>query len=81
MKNVEFVKALVRVARSWEMEAFEDTSIGVSYLCDAKDLREIALLLARGEERKAQQKAYNLDTIVRDSIPDHVWEFLNRLDS
>lgn len=46
------------------------------YAQDRKDLREVYNLLRQKEFDKAKEKAYWLDTIVRDQIPQDVYNFM-----
>jgi len=43
---------------------------------DCRELREIAGLIRLGKRQQAAMKAHYLDTIVRDSIPGAVWDWL-----
>lgn len=43
---------------------------------DASDLYAIGTLLKKGQVSQAKNLAWSLDTIVRDEIPDDVWDFL-----
>ena len=43
---------------------------------DASDLYAVGTLLKKGQVSQAKTLAWSLDTIVRDEIPDDVWNFL-----
>lgn len=47
-------------------------------LDDRVDLREVFSLFNKGLYTKALDRAMELDTIVRDSIPDEVWEIMEK---
>jgi hypothetical protein len=49
------------------------------YAKDRKDLREVYNLLRQKEFEKAKEKAYWLDTIVRDQIPEDVYNFMDNI--
>ena len=49
----------------------------VAFQGDVDDLLEIASLIEKGEIVKAQRKADNLDTFVRECINDKAWNFLH----
>jgi hypothetical protein len=44
---------------------------------DRDDLHAVADEIARGNFKKALQMADDLDTLVRDEIPQEVWEYLH----
>ena len=44
---------------------------------DASDLYSIGTLIKKGQVNQARNLAYSLDTIVRDEIPQNIWDFLN----
>lgn len=55
----------------WGAESKDpDPSMVKSGMQDAQDLREVAELLSRGALLEARAKAWSLDTIVRDEIPN-----------
>lgn len=67
-------------AKRWLKEGkehFEDETDMVDvYREDVVELNEIADLLDSGNLRKAQTKANDLDTVVREQIPEKVWDQL-----
>lgn len=69
--HITYSKKVAAAADGWEAKAtiFDDDS----YLSDAKDLREISVLLADGDIDEAKERIASLDTIVRDEIPDSVY--------
>lgn len=44
---------------------------------DAKDLRVIGETIAAGDILEARKSVEWLDTIVRDSVPDAVWDYVH----
>ena len=45
---------------------------------DAHDLRKIAYAIEGGHLLAAKQMVLDLDTAVRDEIPECIWDFLNK---
>jgi hypothetical protein len=68
------------------LRAFTDaiTAWSKSPACQkGKDLRallDVLQLIEDGQPVKAYDKAWDLDTIVREQIPDCIWDFWNELD-
>ena len=48
---------------------------------DAKDLKSVYRAMVQANFRKANELAWGLDTIVRESIPGDVWNFMRANDS
>ena len=46
------------------------------YMADRKDLRQIVSLMMSGKIKEASEKAYWLDTIVRDVIPNSAYDYI-----
>jgi hypothetical protein len=46
---------------------------------DYLDLVKIANLINAGEKAKAMKQIYNLDTEVRDYIPQDVWNYCDKI--
>jgi soluble cytochrome b562 len=73
----EMAKQVYQVAKDWQREGDSaDEDMQGAYDSDAKDLNGIGLLIQTGKLDEARQKVRNLDTIVRDQVPDDVWDFL-----
>jgi hypothetical protein len=81
MTNQEAAKALRDAAKSylkWNLDAFKDDAHMIQVArADGRDLREIAKHIRAGEIRVAADKARGLDTLVRDYIPNSVWDHLH----
>lgn len=45
-----------------------------SYSTDRRQLREVYRLYAAGKWKEAKSKAMRMDTILRELIPDHLWD-------
>lgn len=67
--NEKYVSAAIQNSFLGAIENCADKS-------DAKDLKGVYKTMVQGDFRKANELAWRLDTIVRDSIPDDVWGFL-----
>jgi hypothetical protein len=61
--------------RSWPSSSSSDREMRKMASRDAKDIRDIASLVARGRVVDAYDKAYGLDTLVRETVPDRFWKF------
>jgi hypothetical protein len=55
----------------------DDASMIKMYDDDAKDLYAIAALIDAGSFVEALSKSQRLDTVVRETIPDNVWDWLH----
>lgn len=49
---------------------------GKEYQSDADDLRDVAEQLKKGNVKSAWSRANDLDTIVREAIPQKAWDFM-----
>ena len=81
MTNKECAAGIRAAAKKWldnvkDPEVRRDVDFANVYRADAKDLREVAGLVLAGKVKEAAAKAYALDSIVRDHVPDHCWEHL-----
>lgn len=75
----EMIENFKQSIKAWkENEATKD--LKKVYAKDRKDLMEVCKYLRSGKYKEAQQKAYWLDTIVRDQIPNGVWKFMEQFE-
>lgn len=52
----------------------DDADLRKCYTQDRRDLRRVQTLYKRGQWAKAGEFASGLDTLVREMIPDTIWE-------
>ena len=64
---------------AWDKEDVKDyrKNLRLSYQ-DAADLYCIGVLLTQNRIKEARDLADDLDTVVREEIPDAAWEFLHQ---
>lgn len=65
---------LRQAAKEWEEDGI-GTGIEKSYKEDANDLRQVAKMLESGQVKKAINRFYDLDTIVRELAPDELYDW------
>jgi len=67
-------------AKKWEKHGTQmfskDPQMVAAYMKDKADLMMIAALLRKEQYEQALINAGNLDTIVRDTIPQPAWDFM-----
>jgi len=68
----EFEKAI----KGWKADAGDDNEMKQVYAYDRIDLRKILSLIKAGDIKGAWDKAYDLDTVVRDVIPAIVYYYI-----
>jgi len=68
----EFEKAI----KGWKACADDDNEMKRVYISDRKDLRKVLSLIKVGKIEEASIKAYWLDTVVRDVIPNDVYNYI-----
>ena len=61
--------------RGWPSSSPNDREMRKIARTDAQAIRSIATLLRSGQITEAHNRASGLDTIVREIIPDHFWDF------
>lgn len=61
-----------------ESEIKDEDSIVENILYDHKCIAEIVALMIKGKLREAQKYAQELDTVIREMIPEDVWNFLDK---
>ena len=73
-----------KAAKQWRdagYDSFEnDPKMLKVYDTDAKDLKAVASLLDEDKCKEAMNKAYRLDTVVRECIPEPAWDYLQKFD-
>ena len=74
-KQIEKFEKVIRV---WKAEGAmkRDKQMVLCYKNDRKDLRNIVSLIKRGEYEEAGNVAYWLDTVVRDLIPEEIYDVI-----
>jgi len=81
MNNILCARGIRAAATRWLKTASEpdvrcDVDFANCYRSDAKDLREVSTLVRRGKVKEAALAAEQLDTLVRELIPDDCWDYL-----
>lgn len=66
----------VREAASKYRKIYPVKEYGVTISADCKDLRKIASLIRTEKFTEARSAIRNLDTLVREYIPQDVWDWL-----
>ena len=82
MRRREVAREIRSAARSWAENADddeEDRSMAKLYRADAKDLMRVAQLVDAGRIQQARD-ACNMDTIVRDQLPNSFFDLLEKHD-
>lgn len=59
-----------------ELQGDKDPGMLKMYREDIKDLKKVRTLIKNKKYAEAYKKAWQMDTAVRECIPDMVWEFL-----
>lgn len=74
MKTIidEFAESI----RGWTHSAGEGKDMAKVYTADRKALREVLGLFRKKKYKEALEKAWHLDTIVRERIPDRAWSMM-----
>lgn len=62
--------------RLWPSSSSSDREMRKVAARDAKEILAVASLLKSGQVSRAHDRASGLDTIVRESIPDRFWDFV-----
>lgn len=63
------------VDQNWSSSSSSDREMRKMGSRDSKDIRAIAILVKSGKITTAKNKAENLDTIVREILPERFWTF------
>lgn len=80
MRRREVAREIREAARVWEANADEDDrDMANIYRSDAKELMRVAQLVDAGRIQKARD-ACNMDTIVRDQLPNSFFDLLEKHD-
>ena len=58
-----------------------DAHMKKAYAADRKGLKNVLNLFKKGKLKEAYQVAWDLDTIVRDQIPDKVWKIWDEAEN
>lgn len=77
-------KAILRMDQiidSWRASPGEDAEMRKCYTQDRKDLRRVLTLYKRGSWKQAADFADSLDTLVREMIPDPIWDSIQSTNS
>lgn len=76
MTNIDAANKLRAVAEAWQAEATPDMM--EVYESDAEQLRDVAQHIEQGAMAQAGDLAIKLDTILREQIPQDVWDMITR---
>lgn len=68
--------ALRDAAWRWQNPEAPDAEMDACYAEDRRDLLAVADLIEDGLPKVAAGAAHRLDTLIRDQIPEGVWELL-----
>lgn len=69
----EIIEEFEESIRGWTHSAGEGKDMAKAYTADRKALREVLSLFRKKKFKEALEKAWRLDTIVRERIPDRAW--------
>ena len=73
----KMIKEFESEIKDWCEDAEEtDPEMIKAYEDDREDLEYIRDLMVEGDYDYAAQRAGDLDTVVRDQIPEAIWDFL-----
>lgn len=61
------------IINRWKASPGDDASLRKGYTQDRKDLRHVLSLYKKGEWQQAAEFSSSLDTMVREMIPDSIW--------
>jgi hypothetical protein len=74
--NEKAILLLERTIDQWRSQPGDDVDMRKCYTADRKDLRHVLLLYKKGKWAKAGEFASHLDTLVREMIPDPIWDVI-----
>lgn len=82
MTKMDAAEKLRKAAAKWGATAAKekDAEMAAVYMQDQAALLIVAARIAKGEKKRARDKADMLDTIVREEIPHDVWKWLHDRD-
>lgn len=63
-----------KIIDGWRASPGDDANMRKCYTQDRKDLRRVLTLYKRGSWRQAGEFASHLDTMVREMVPDSIWQ-------
>jgi hypothetical protein len=72
--NEKAILLLERTIDQWRAEPGDKVDLRKCYAKDRKDLRHVLSLYKKGQWAKAGEFSSHLDTMVREMIPDPIWE-------
>ena len=55
---------------------YDDRKLKSVYTADRKQLRHVRSLIRQRKYQEAHDAAMHLDTIIRDLVPEEIWDFL-----
>lgn len=76
----EAIRRLERTIKNWQPEKGDDASMRACYTQDRKDLRKVLSLCKRGKWQEAIEFARGLDTLVREMIPNGIWDHITSVE-
>ena len=68
------LEAFDKRIKAWQPEKGDNASMRKMFTEDRKDMRAVLSACRKGDWGRASYLAGHLDTIVRDEIPDYLWE-------
>jgi hypothetical protein len=76
----QHLKVLAQSIANWEQNGKEcsDADLAEAYQSDVRDLWKVHAAMKKGDLALAAKIAFDLDTIVREQIPNSVYELLER---
>jgi hypothetical protein len=63
--------------KAWQPLAKDGASMRKMFTRDRKNMRAVLSACRKGDWGRAAELAGHLDTIVRDEIPDYLWNVMN----
>lgn len=75
----KMIKDFERAIKNWRHEPDDDQEMIDCYSDDRKDLKHALKLMTLGMYEQAWDIVAGLDTIVRDQVPEDVYNFLMRI--
>lgn len=73
---MDAIKLMDRIIDRHRADKGDDADLRKSYTQDRKDLRRVQTLYKKGRWAEAGEFSSHLDTMVREMIPDPIWDVI-----
>ena len=73
------VRDFEKAIKAWDCGKEDEKDLSAADAADRKDLQKVLDLFKKGEFKKSFNAAWGLDTIVRDQIPDSVYDICHNV--